>query len=347
MTKNKKKWTSYADYRSRISVANQPTSTPIRRPTGVSGGSRSLAINTSNKSPKQSAKSAANALDRINNLKTKFLTSEEEMNCAYLWHKLGKDLSTQGSIYIPQSILSEKCSKEIFISSQQNTAPKRGSAKSVMKRTAKHDFQMALKVIMQCDEISKSDKLKFKRFFQLYDINNPENKKIPSAEWCHMIAMSLSTNTSTAMAVDNLFAATAMANTKMINFENSAKRLAQDGYVVKLETEYVTFKGTATLARLTQIITVTDQQEHEHRFEQKINLFEVNKPHQATSRQDPKHVYNYIIDAIKNHKPTPGSNTRPLLFDGYPAPKKLKFDPENTTGEGSPSKSTSSKRTGL
>ncbi len=318
-------------FRSRISDKQHGDYTPMKRPTSVTGGVKRLVINTAKKSPNHVKKIMINALEKIHKLKGRYITSNEEMNCAYLWGVMGEDLLRLKNIQIPSSILSETYTKEITINLKKCRSVKRISSNLVQKHTAKCNFQTALPVIMNCKEMTETDKQLFAKFFRLYDIKIIANKKIPCAEWCHMIAVSLSINSNDAMATDNLFAATAMVNTKMINFENSAKQLAREGYIVKVITKYAIFKNTATLAQLLQILIVTDKSGFEHRFEQTINPFEVNEVYRSTSLHDPKHVYNYIKDSMQHRSNlTLASNKMPLRFSLSELPKrKIIFTPDS------------------
>lgn len=319
--------------RARKSEGHDGEYTPIKRMTDVTNGTnKRLVINTEKKSPGIVARTTTEALSKAHKRKGIYLTANEDVNCAFLWDKLGDSLSILRNIKIPSSILSKTYTKEITINLKKRSLVKRLSANSVRKRTAKADFQTALAVIMKSDEIKDSDKQIFEAFFKLYDKKMKTNKKIPCAEWCRMIAMSLSGNTIDAMASDNLFAATAMVNTKMINFENSAKRLARDDYVVKLKTSYATFKGTATLAQLLQNLTVTDKRGREYSFEQAINPFDVNDVVRSTSVHDPDHVYNYIVNSIQERDNSMPASHRMLLrfSSGETSRRKIIFYRANT-----------------
>ncbi len=240
-------------------------------------------------------------LRSMHNPKNVFLPANEEINCTFLNDKLSADeIRFLKETIIPKSILSKLRLKEIFYSKRKTPKLKRTSAKDVRRGTAKKALQGAIGIINNCPEFTNKEV--FIKFIRLYDVEDVNNTLVPAAEWCHMIALSLSADQENAMSQDNLFAATAMVNTKMINFEESARRLAYQGnYSIKVETSFATFINTPILAELTQRLIVTDTKGKSQTFEQKINPFEITKVTQSNSVHDPYFVYKFIKKNMLRH----------------------------------------------
>jgi uncharacterized protein (UPF0333 family) len=303
MTKKKHYFTP-AFWRARKQCEPSQYDTPIKRSTSISAGVDILKITTPYKSSKYHELRKQKLLDdikQIKKLKIRYLPANEEINCAFLHDKLTtEEIRILNETVIPESILSEVFTKEAIYDKRKSHKVTRKSANQVRRRTAKEAMQDIVSIINDCAEFENKET--FCKFIRLYNAKDLKNSVVPSAEWCHMIALSLSADQQSAMSEDNLFAATAMVNTKMINFEAAAKRLyTHDKYTVKVETSFVTFKNSHVLARLTQRLTVTDTKGKTQTFEQTINPFEITAITQSNAINDPLSVYSFIKDSMLQH----------------------------------------------
>lgn len=227
---------------------------------------------------------------------SQFLSSNSQTNYDFLCeHMSQEDLDLLSKLTFPPEMLDPEENVEYTI--PKNCGSTREDTKRIMGETAKDTLTRAGQWIseQQHPKLNRTSKLAITRFFKLFDVKMPGTRKIPSAEWCHLLAVSLTPPDQDPNIPSNLFAAMCLINTKMTLLESTARRFAKEGRNVKYKITYRCLKGHSVVVEL-KISLVVDDLEPYVQYIPPFGLPEIGTIYDAD------YFYNHIQALLNDEK---------------------------------------------